>query len=447
VIVAAMTIASLRTALDRLEEPACVEGTYRLTERLAIALPDGDVAAVDDPNFVGWLDEHAEDAPFGKRGKTKVDKGVRHARRLIARDRAAVAGFDPASILDEIEATLSPREHLEAKLTDVLIYPVNGHFARHKDTPRGADLLGTLVVGLPIAHAGGELDIVEPTGTRTIDWSGAPDPAALRWVAMFSDADHEVLDVTSGTRVTLTYALTRTGRPRHDAKRDAALAGIASAIRTLEAPPTGPLMIACTRHVITTDEVLQDPSVLRGTDADLARLLADAGYAVAVRSCIAAIDSNRQDGERPGAIDFGDYPNLARLQKAIPRKVLDDMDSTVTFGDSADYDGEEFEASNLGPYILDALPLQQWVIRRAAAATLVHEADMFSDDGYFGNEGYEAHIYTLAALEVRKAKAKAARAPAAAATKAAKPKATKKSATRPTKPKAKATKPKAKAKR
>jgi hypothetical protein len=68
----------------------------------------------------------------------------------------------------------------------------------------------------------------------------------------------------------------------------------------------------------------------------------------------------------------------------------------------------------LGPYILDQVAIENWVIRRAAGATLIHEAEMFSDDGYFGNEGYAAHIYTLAALEVTRGKGAAKKPPAAA---------------------------------
>ena len=57
------------------------------------------------------------------------------------------------------------------------------------------------------------------------------------------------------------------------------------------------------------------------------------------------------------------------------------------------------------------MPVERWVIRKAAGATLIHEAEMFSDDGYFGNEGYEAHIYTLAALEVTSGKRAAPKKP------------------------------------
>ena len=135
-------------------------------------LPDGDVGAVDDPQFVAWLVEHGEAAPFGHAHETKLDPNVRHAIRLAARGAGLVGGFDPDGVLPEIEAALSPRTRLAATLTDVVVYPVGGHFALHKDTPRSSDLIGTLVVALLIAHDGGAFHI----GGDVVDWSGPCAP-------------------------------------------------------------------------------------------------------------------------------------------------------------------------------------------------------------------------------------------------------------------------------
>jgi hypothetical protein len=401
-----MSLDPFRKALDELADPTCCDGTCRLTERLAIALPDGDVAAVDDATFVSWLLEHSEQAPFGAGGKTKVDAEVRDAQRLTARGRAEISGFEPADILGEIEAVLSPGEHLDAKLTDVLVYRRGGHFARHKDTPRDADLVATLVVGLPIAHEGGEFHVFDGTDTRIVDWSGQPDPATVRWVAMFSDADHEIRTVTSGARVTLVYSLSRSGRPRRDPVREARIAKLDKIATRLTLPTRGPLMIACTRHVITDDKTqLQSIEVLRGTDREIADLLVERGFSVAVRSCVTATDSYNQ--EAASQLRTEALYSISRLSKPITPKVIAKLDDyCVTFAESASYDGEDMPASSLAPYILDTIPIAQWAIRKSAAATLIHEAEMFSEDGYFGNEGHEAHIYTLAALEVTKRKAK-----------------------------------------
>lgn len=39
------------------------------------------------------------------------------------------------------------------------------------------------------------------------DWSADAGPPAIRWAAFYSDCEHEVLEVRSGHRVTLTYNL------------------------------------------------------------------------------------------------------------------------------------------------------------------------------------------------------------------------------------------------
>jgi len=74
----------------------------------------GSVLAVKTP---AWLDEHAEDAPFGHGGETKRDIKVRNARRLIARGGVEIAGFDLALVLGEIEAALSPRSSTRSSWT------------------------------------------------------------------------------------------------------------------------------------------------------------------------------------------------------------------------------------------------------------------------------------------------------------------------------------------
>jgi len=54
--------------------------------------------------------------------------------------------------------------------------------------------------------SGGELVVRHGRRETTFDWSGE-DANAVRWAAFFSDCEHEVLEVTQGHRVTLTYNL------------------------------------------------------------------------------------------------------------------------------------------------------------------------------------------------------------------------------------------------
>ena len=131
-----MALDDLQRAIAALDDVVSCTGTVRIGNRLSIMLPDGEIGAVDDARFVDWLVEHGEPAPFGHERETKLDPAVRQAIRLRARGAALVQGFDPSNLLPEIEAALSPRTRLAVELTDVIVYPVGGHFARHKDTPR-----------------------------------------------------------------------------------------------------------------------------------------------------------------------------------------------------------------------------------------------------------------------------------------------------------------------
>jgi hypothetical protein len=85
-------------------------------------------------------------------------------------------------------------------------------FKSHQDTPRSQSHFGSLVIVFPTAHTGGALQFRHGTREWTLD-SGAdltslPSPA-VSYAVFFSDVEHEVLPVTSGHRVTITYNLYR----------------------------------------------------------------------------------------------------------------------------------------------------------------------------------------------------------------------------------------------
>lgn len=83
-------------------------------------------------------------------------------------------------------------------------------FKAHKDTPRSTDMFGSLVIVFPSPHEGGAL-VLRHDGHKTTFDSGvvlktAKEPS-IAYVAFFSDVEHEVLPVTAGYRVTITYNL------------------------------------------------------------------------------------------------------------------------------------------------------------------------------------------------------------------------------------------------
>ena len=399
-----MSLEALKAALDELDEPTYCEGQVRLYEQLAIMLPDGDVGAVGDPGFVDWLVEHGEPAPFGHAGETRIDKQVRHAVRLVARGAATVSGFDPGEVLGDISRALCPHLQLEATLTDVLVYPTGGHFARHKDTPRAPNLLGTLVVEVPIEHTGGAFRVEDVLDTHVIDWSGPVDPFVVRWVAVFSDAEHEIEMVTSGNRVTLVYSLGLSDLFREDNTHRERIEEIQRIARGLELPEFRPLMIACTRHIIGLDSEQQPQGigVLRGADYDIALALQHCGYDVKVRTCVAARSAEYDEDGAPPRFSSDTEIYFARLRHPLLDHDVAQLLAAVTFerepwGDGGGFDGDE--ASTLAPFVLDTVPVEWWIVRRTAAATFLR-ATNFADDGYVGNAAFEAYLYKLAALEV-----------------------------------------------
>ncbi len=84
----------------------------------------------------------------------------------------------------------------------------SGKFKSHVDTPRSPDQFGSLVVCLPLGHQGGALEVRHKEKTVVFDWSKAKgDKDFVHWAAFYSDCEHEVLEVTQGHRLTLTYNL------------------------------------------------------------------------------------------------------------------------------------------------------------------------------------------------------------------------------------------------
>jgi hypothetical protein len=157
-------------------------------------------------------------APFGKGRKTRYDRTVRDALQIKAEGGAfSVLHFDPAAagILEQIRRELTPQvpDAPIAELYNLNVYAAGGHFAPHKDTPRGGDMLGTLVVCLPSQFSNGAFVVKHHGVFQTYDWARAireqAEPARIHWAAFFGDVDHQIEEVWGGLRVTLTYLLRR----------------------------------------------------------------------------------------------------------------------------------------------------------------------------------------------------------------------------------------------
>ncbi|KAL6061725.1 Fe2OG dioxygenase domain-containing protein [Balamuthia mandrillaris] len=173
-------------------------------------------------------------ATFGRGTEEVLDTNYRDAYKLDC-PQFAVADFHPceALIAEDVHRAMMPEARaIRLETYKLNVYGPGGRFKSHVDTPRSPDMFGSLVVCLPTAFSGGQLLIhhplssssssassstvsctSSPEGCRkqdqvTVDWSSGPEvPKQIRWAAFYSDCEHEILPVTDGYRVTITYNL------------------------------------------------------------------------------------------------------------------------------------------------------------------------------------------------------------------------------------------------
>ncbi|VDB85565.1 unnamed protein product [Peniophora sp. CBMAI 1063] len=153
-------------------------------------------------------------APFGRGAEAVVDDTYRRAGKLDLPNFATP--FDPAAtslvagIKESVLEGKASNRPIRFELYKLNVYGEGGFFKTHKDTPRGSKMFGSLVLVYPTAHTGGALVFRHQDREWTFDSAsavtrdGAP---AFGYAAFYSDVEHEVLPVTSGYRVTITYNL------------------------------------------------------------------------------------------------------------------------------------------------------------------------------------------------------------------------------------------------
>ena len=148
-------------------------------------------------------------ASYEHKGKDVVDKSYRNAFKLEPDDFTTSFQICSTPILQEIQSIISTVVGLKADLYKLNTYASGGFFKAHVDTPRSERMFGSLVVCLPTHFSGGELILHHQEEEIKYDWSStATDTSSkLHWAAFFSDIEHEVLPVSEGYRVTLTYNL------------------------------------------------------------------------------------------------------------------------------------------------------------------------------------------------------------------------------------------------
>lgn len=194
-------------------------------------------------------------APFGWGSDTVVGESFRLCKEVPASQVTFSACGPRASSWETIirgmvvtvAATLTPGEDLDFEFYKLLCYQPGGLFDTHADTQRGENHIGTLVVTLPTAHAGGELAL-EFGDAQSIYRSSECEQVSF--CGFLADVQHRVARVTDGIMLRLTYNLHRRQSPA-----------------LLPETPAGPRS-AATSFVSAITRALLMPNTVISTDPD-----------------------------------------------------------------------------------------------------------------------------------------------------------------------------------
>ena len=184
------------------------------------------------------LIRHAAAAPFGKGRDTIVDESVRKTWEIDAADlkiKGAEWTKELGVFLAETAKGMGIEVAIRAAPYKLLIYEPGGFFAEHQDSEKLPGMFGTLLVGLPSAHEGGELIVNPGRGKKVkVDFS-KKDAADFPAVAFIADRKHEIKPVTAGYRVVLVYNLVYAAAPPVPVDMDTATEALADALRNMSA--------------------------------------------------------------------------------------------------------------------------------------------------------------------------------------------------------------------
>eukprot|EP00392_Amoebophrya_sp_AT5.2_P000214 g214.t1 len=378
-------------------------------------------------------------AAFGHGAETKRDTAVRDALQLPAEKFEVKVGrvdlgeyLKQCGALEKIQSGLQIDTELALELYSLNVYQEGGHFVKHKDTPRGDDMLGTLVVGLGgCYYEGGAMKIsaglqhkevlagaTEPPAYYPFHSSTSkvqvPDPTNLHCAAFFSDIDHEIAKVTSGVRMTVAFLIKRTDKnsaseliPREltQVQQEKKLADLLTDLLHNEKFLTngGTVGFPCF-HLYTNSEVF--PSKDRGANEPLTRqqILQLKGKDAAIGRAVDIVQRKVGGDLRFFLTPYlshefqnsGDYL-LSRFPVGtrVPGRMDEEKVSKHFQANPIGYDGygdRDGEASGV---------VDVWALEEAHS----HEAKFagetqWSDTGYFGNEASSVAFYVQSFLRL-----------------------------------------------
>lgn len=302
----------------------CAEGRLAL-DALAVEVDGvGPLGQPVPPEAAGALHAASTPARYGRGEATLLDKSVRDSGEI---GPGALAlhwreGALPALMAEVARALGLPA--LEAHVHNLLVYGPGQFFKPHQDTEKHPGMVATLVLVWPSAHIGGELRV--RLGDEGANFASQHlQAAALRWFAFYADCRHEVLPVTEGWRIVLTFDLVL---PRESvAPRTPVHPPLLAALRALfepvgEAPRATPWVLLLDHQY--TEHGLRWP-LLKGDDRPRVAALRAAAEELGLSVQLALVAIHQQ---WTAAVDYrGRY---GKASEPTPDELIDE-DMTLDF--------------------------------------------------------------------------------------------------------------------
>ena len=275
--------------------------------------------------------EACEPSAHGRGNETVYDESYRLAREL-PRSRVALTEdilTENDDVLATISALVAPRNKedgigIVARMYKLNAYTVGSFFKAHRDTPKSDRHIGTLVVALPVPFEGGALRVSHKRKHVLFDWgkdintpgSSSATHVKLPWAFLFSDVEHEVLPVTSGTRVILAYNIfisdkpTLATSPSLDATTLPLYTDMKAVIENQLFLPGGGRVAVALSHAYpigTRSSLEAFASHLKGTDAVLYQALLKLGVPISLRAVFSPTPVNGSTLKKAGSdLNFPD---------------------------------------------------------------------------------------------------------------------------------------------
>ena len=346
---------------------------------------------------IAALLERSAVAPFGKNRQTVVDRTVRdtreiEARELILNDAEWVAQL--GVFLRETAEEMAITEGIKAVPYKLLIYAPGGFFAEHQDSEKLPGMFGTLLIGLPSAHAGGSIVIDPGEGERlTVDFA-ENDAADFPAVAFLADRKHEILPVTEGYRVVLVYNLVHAGQAPEQVDVEAAARELADTLGEIKINAE-PLILALDHQYTDTNFAT---GRLKGNDrvrvAALRRAAQLAGVDIRVGLITESVSADWVNGDEYGQGYYGyRYASYEQSDEQEPKdfaeiEVGDVFDESLVMTGWLPEDGPE----------LGSLHIEESSVV-AGPGYRQDEPIEWSTEGYQGNWGMTAdYVYQYAGV-------------------------------------------------